>query len=506
MTRTVGWLWPCLLVVAGCAEPPPPEHPVSPNAAATEKHAKFEAKMAAARKALAKDDPNKSREIAGEARGLADLDDMVVVLAFLGEIDRHLAEAAAEPARQQASQGDCPGAMETVAAAVKETPRREFIKALYQQAEPLIVKCIQKEIDQAVASGNFTSAGASLELPTAVEALRAEARSALSKRLREAVVNYVSAQIQTEIKAGKYEAAAAKVAEAVSQGVLEAEDEEKTLATIHQAAAPHQLEAITRAIGLKKKADVPLAQLDALVKTLKWSTLPPELVKARSGLATWVECLRIRCEIAKPEARFEYGKLDLHPAEASSADVTLHLPSAKKVWIVARAGKLSLLATDEPPADVALGARMQGAVGWAATEPLKKEDTTDWLPPGDELKDQRVFGPLREGQKLYQLGFVMSVAGTDLKVKRFSDDQVVTVARNKVRIGRLAKGLKVLTSCPGKIEQVPAKVDHEVPPQPRGTPLVNVVCLNEDGSDGPAHDEFLGAIAVQPEWLPPPRP
>ena len=119
--------------------------------------------------------------------------------------------------------------------------------------------------------------------------------------------------------------------------------------------------------------------------------------------------------------------------------------------MVARAGKLSLLATEEPTADVALKARMLGAVGWTVTDQLKKEDTSDWLLPGDELKDQRVFGPLREGQKkLYQLGFVMSVAGNDVKVKRFTDDQVVTVARNTLRVGKLAKGLKVLTSCPGK--------------------------------------------------------
>jgi len=507
MTRTVRFLLPCLFVVAACADPPPPEHPVVQDTAAAEKHGKFTAKMEAAHKALAGDDPVKARALAGDARGLADLDDMVSVLAFLGEIDRYLAEASAEPARQQAAKGDCQGAMETVANAAKETPHREFIKALHQQTEVLIVQCIKKEIDQAVASGDFTSAGASLELPTATQALRAEARESLSTKLREAVFNYVSAQIQTEIKAGKYEAAAAKVADAVSKGVLEAEDEAKTLATIQDAAAPHQLEAISAAIGLKKKADAPLAELDALAKSLKWTKLPPELAKARSALAAWVECLKLRCSTPKPEPRFAYGKLDLHPADSSSADATVHVPSAQKLWIVARAGKLSLLSTEEPGADVALKARMLGAVGWTVADQLKKEDTSDWLLPGDELKDQRVFGPLREGQKkLYQLGFVMSVAGSDVKVKRFTDDQVVTVARNSLRIGKLAKGLKVLTSCPGKVEQTPARVDHEVPAEARATPLVNVVCLNEDGSDGPAHDEFLGAIAVQPEWLPPPKP
>jgi hypothetical protein len=496
------------LFITACADPPPapPKEP-APNAAAIEKHAKFEAKMDAARKALGKDDPDKARALASDARGLADLDDMVAVLAFFSEIDRYLAEAAAEPAREQATKSDCQAAMETVANAVKETPRREFIKAIHQQTEVVIVKCLQKEIDQGIATGNFAAAGASLDLPTAEGALRPEARKALSDRLRDGVVNYVSAQIATDVKEGKYEAAAAKVAEAVSQGVLEAEDEAKTLSTIHDAAAPHQIEAIEGAIGLKKKADAPLSDLDTLVKALKWTTLPPELAKARSALATWVECLKLKCALAKPEAKFNYGKLDVHPGEASAADALVHLPTATKMWVVGRAGKLALVSTEEPPADVAIKPRMMGATGWVAIDQLKKDDTSDWLPPGDELKDQRVFGPLREGQKkLYQLGFVMSVEGTEAKVKRFLDDQVVSVARGSLRMGKLGKGLKVLTSCPGKTEQVPARVDHEVPAPARGTPLVNVVCLNEDGSDGPAHDEFLGAIAVQPEWLPPPKP
>jgi hypothetical protein len=496
-----------LLFIASCAEPPPPpKEPAGPNPA-IEKHAKFEAKMAAARKALGQDDPNKARALAGDARGLADLDDMVAVLAFFGEIDRYLAEAAAEPAREQAAKSDCQGAMETVANAVKETPRREFIKALYQQTEVVLVKCLQREIDQGLSTGNFAAAGASLDLPTAEGALRPEARKALSQRLRDGVVSYVSAQIATDVKEGKYEAAAAKVAEAVSQGVLEAEDEQKTLATIHEAVAPRQIDAIGAAIGSKKKADAPLAELDALAKTLKWTTLPPELAKTRAALATWVECLKLKCAVAKPEAKFSYGKLDVHPGEASSADALVHLPTATKVWIVGRAGKLALVSTEEPPADVAIKPRMMGAAGWVAIDQLKKDDTSDWLPPGDELKDQRVFGPLREGQKkLYQLGFVMSVEGGEAKVKRFLDDQVVSVARSSLRMGKLGKGLKVLTSCPGKTEQSPARVDHEVPAQARSTPLVNVVCLNEDGSDGPAHDEFLGAIAVQPDWLPPPKP
>ena len=74
---------------------------------------------------------------------------------------------------------------------------------------------------------------------------------------------------------------------------------------------------------------------------------------------------------------------------------------------------------------------MLGAVRWTSHRPAQERRHHRLASPGDELKDQRVFGPLREGQKSSaQLGFVMSVAGNDVKVKRFTDDQVVTVARN----------------------------------------------------------------------------
>jgi hypothetical protein len=146
---------------------------------------------------------------------------------------------------------------------------------------------------------------------------------------------------------------------------------------------------------------------------------------------------------------------------------------------------------------------MLGAVGWAPDDQLKKEDTSDWLPPGDELKGQRVFGPLREKAKLLYLGFVMEVDGADAKIKRLGEDQIVTLARTELRIGRLPKGQKVLAPCPGLPERTVAIVDHEVAPKPGSVmPQVNLLCPGADGGPGFEYDEFIGAIAVEPDWVP----
>jgi hypothetical protein len=57
------------LALPACAEPPPPAHPVAENTAAKEKHAKFERKLEAARKALAGGGKEVQAKIAAERRG-----------------------------------------------------------------------------------------------------------------------------------------------------------------------------------------------------------------------------------------------------------------------------------------------------------------------------------------------------------------------------------------------------------------------------------------------------
>jgi hypothetical protein len=265
---------------------------------------------------------------------------------------------------------------------------------------------------------------------------------------------------------------------------------------------PRQIEAITAAIGTKKKLEKPLADLDAVAKTIKWTELPAELVKARTALGTWIECLRLRCTTPKPEARFTYGKLAVLPGPASTAASTLALPTAKKVWIVARAGQIVLLAAEQPGANAAVKDRILASVGWVPEETLKKDDTSDWLAAGDDLKGQRVFGPLREKAKLLYLGFVIDLDGNDAKVKRVGEDQILTLPRTDLRIGRLPKGQKVLAACPGQPERTVAIVDHEVAPRPGTMPQVNLICPGADGGDGYAYDEFIGAIAVEPDWVP----
>lgn len=485
-----------------CEETPAPKTPES-VVGAGKRHAKTESKLAEAKKALSDGNAEKARTLADQARNAADESDMMTVLEFLGEVDRHEGTVVGQEAADKAESGDCAGAIDMVSVAAQRAPRPRFVVPLREVSEPALVECLAKEMDRAAAKGDFDAARTSIERTPAKVALGAAPRKKLAERLHEGIVRYVARGAEVDAREGRYDEAAGKIEEALAQGVLDTEDAPAAFAIIQAAAVPRQIEAVTAAIGARKKPETPLADLEAVRKTIKWTDLPPDLAKARTALASWVECLRLRCTTPKPEARFTYGKLDVAPGGASAAASKESLSSAKKVWIVARAGKLVLLGAQEVRADVTVKDRMLAAFGWVPEDKLKTDDTGDWLPPGDDLKGQRVFGPLRENAKLLYLGYVMDVDGSDAKIKRLGEDQILTLPRAALRVGRLPKGQKVLAACPGQSDRSIAVVDHEVAPRPGAVmPQVNLLCSGADGGDGFAYDEFVGAIAVQPDWVP----
>jgi hypothetical protein len=420
--------------------------------------------------------------------------------------DQADAKAVAEKVKAAATP-PCDTALEMVIKASRETQRKPFQKALRDRTEDLLGACLDKEVAAGIAHGEFAAARSVLAKPEVISTVGAKRRAELATHLRDGIVEHVSAQIEQQIKEAKYEDAVAKIADAIAQGILEPDDEPEVLGKIHDAAAPKQAAALTAAIGAKKNAEAPLAELNRLAKALKWTILPSEIVQARLALGAFIECQRLKCKLPKPEPRFAYGKLDVRPAEASGANARSSLATGTRLWVVGRAGKLALIATSEIPAGVTIDKRMFAAAGWVADSQLRAEDTTDWLPPGDELKNERVFAPLHESEPaVLYLGFVVAVSGKNVDVKRMSDDKVLTLPRKSLQPAKLPKGQKVLAACPGTIGASEARVDHELPPGPRGVPMVGLVCINANGTDGPVHDEFLGALGSKAEWLPPNRP
>lgn len=320
------------------------------------------------------------------------------------------------------------------------------------------------------------------------------------------IAKSVAHEVRSDISAGKFEEASRKLDAARQAGNIGAGHEEGVVEQFQQLFSAPLLAKIDGVLdGGRGDAQATLVEVDSITKLLKWE-LPEELATARRALSILAECRRLRCTIAKPERRWTYGSTALTPSDASQGTSFKTVPSAHKLFVVARASAFSLVTLEEPAAGMSQKQRLLQATGWAGNGQLKAEDTIDWLLPGNELVGQHVFGPLRENDKHYYLGIVASVDGERTTVKRLSDEGMVTVSRSSLRSGRIASGTKVLAYCANPLKMEPAVIDREIP-QPTGLPLVRVACPGPDkATQGPTRDEVPGAIVSKAEWLPRKRP
>lgn len=506
------WLSALLLGACG-ASAEPAAHPEPPVVEAEVEESGdrelVEAKLAEARAALEEGAPRKARHAAEEARRAAGQAELASVLAVVDKIDAKEALGIATEVRQLAAGRQCQDALATVATILKRTPPpgRMLVDTLQGETEAALVACLRVDLDEMMDRGEFDKARALLGLPNVTVALRDKAWKALVGTLHAGIARSVADEVRAAVVAGRYEEAARKLDAAKQAGALGTGGHGSGVVEQFQQMFKEPLLAKVAAVLDQGRGDpaAVLAEVDSIAELLQWE-LPSDLATARRALAIWAECKRLRCTVSKPEHRWTYGAVGLAPSEASSSDPVKSVPSARKLFVVARAGAYSLVMLDEPKGDLDLRSRLLGAAGWARTEQLKAEDTIDWLRPGSELVGQRVFGPLREQSKDYYLGVVTAADGDRVSVKRLSDESIVSVSRTSLRSGRMPSGTKVLAYCSNPLKMEPATVEREVP-QSAGLPLVRVVCPGEGkGATGPARDEVPGAIVSKAEWLPKRKP
>lgn len=509
------WLSALLLgACGGSAEPA--AHPEPPVAEANEADAIesgdreiVDAKLAEARKALEAGQPRKARHAAEEARRAAGQAELSEVLAVVDKIDAQEGLGIAAEVRQLAAGRQCQDALATVASILKRTPPpgRMLVDTLQSETEAALVACLRVDLDEMMDAGDFDKARALLSLPNVTTALRDKAWKALVGTLHAGIARSVADEVRADINAGRYDEAARKLDLAKQAGALGAGGHGGGVVEHFQTLFKEPLLAKIASVLDHGKGDpkAVLEELDSITALLGWE-LPQDLATARRALAIFAECKLLRCALSKPEHRWTYGSVGLAPSDASSGAAVKSVPSARKVFVVARAGAHSLVMLDEPKSDLGLRERLLGAAGWAKTDQLKGEDTVDWLLPGSEIVGQRVFGPFREPSRDYYLGVVTASDGDRVSVKRLSDESVVTVSRASLRSGRMPSGTKVLAYCSNPLKMEMATVEREVP-QSAGLPLVRIVCSGDGkGASGPARDEVPGAIVSKAEWLPKRKP
>ena len=420
------------------------------------------------------------------------------------KLDKRQAKLWANEVDEAFKNGDCPGAFKQLAEPLKTLAESEtFVRELRRLVGADALKCVQEMVDQKIVGGAYAEARKILAAPHVADVLGPNAVKKLAAEIETTVGEALRAQIEGDLKARRWAQAVAKIDAAAKAGHATDEQADALLGAVRDAVSPEIAALADRSVG-QRDAPAALKQIDALVKLVRWAViepgavvvqtgaaLPEDLAKKRGALAIWVEAQHLGMKpLKKPEGRFTHGKVAVFPATQVDAPSKQDIPHGTQIWILGATKDRALVTTTDPGA-APLVQILDKVVGWVATDRLVKENTHDWLVPDDQLKGERVWGPLRSPDGLWELGIVMEVAGKDITVQRLADGVNQKLTRQKLRSGRLSPGTRVLTFCTAKDQ--PAQV-VEIPPTARSAKLK---C---DG--GQEKEEDLASLRSKPEILP----
>jgi hypothetical protein len=397
---------------------------------------------------------------------------------------------------------DCAGAFKQLTGPLKTLADSEaFTRELRKLVSADAIKCAQEMIDQKTTAGAFAAARKLTQGGDIVTVLGQHAAEKLGAELETTIAESLKGQIAGDLRTHKWAAAVEKIDAAAKKGDANDDEAAALLTIVRDGVAPEIAAIATRELG-QGDAPAALRQVDHLCKTVRWAiadpgsvqtgaALPEELAQKREALAIWVEAQRVAFKpLTKPEVRWTHGKVQVSPATKADAASKQDIPHGTKIWILGTAKDKALITTTDPAGTKFLQ-MLDKVAGWAAQGRLARENTADWLVPDDQLNGQRVWGPLRPPDPMWELGVVVDVAGKDITVQRLADGVNQKLTRQKLRNGRLAPGTRVLTFCVAKDQ--PAQV-VEVPPAGRSAKLK---C---DG--GQEKEEDLASLRSKPELLP----
>jgi hypothetical protein len=236
--------------------------------------------------------------------------------------------------------------------------------------------------------------------------------------------------------------------------------------------------------------------------------IPATLVRQRQEVAFAVACGAVRCKLESPTKRWTFGDVALHPvADPKGATSGSKVRSGTPVWLLASATGLALVTLREPAGlGEGAGPRAHAAAGWAPAKTLRADDTSETMPPGESLLGTVVWGPLREGQALFELGAVVKLGkGGQVTVRRLADRQEIALPRTKLRFGVTKPGTKVMGACADATKLDPSLIEEVRWPQYEqlGDPVVRLNCLNAEGKPtGAVKEGQLASVRMDPAWLP----
>lgn len=422
----------------------------------------------------------------------------------LDKVDKRHAKLWSNEVADDFKNKNCAGALKQLEQPVKNNADSEaFIRELSRLVGADALSCLQEQVDQKVLGLDYAGARKVVAAPESKALLGPTVHKKLSAELETTILEGLRGQVSAEMKARKWTTVSEKIEAAAKKGDATEKQVEALYEGVREVVGPEIATIIQRSIG-QKDAPAALRQVDALAKAAHWAladadtaalqagaALPEELAKKRETLTIWVEAQRLgMTALVRPDMRYAHGKVAVAPPNKADAPSKRDIPHGAQVWILG-VGRDKALVTTTDPGNGRLVDLLGKVAGWAPTARLVKEKTADWLVPDDQLKGERVWGPLRAGDAFWELGVVMDVQGHEVTVQRLADGQNFKLPRTKLRSGRLSPGTRVLTFCVAKDQ--PAQV-VEVPPTGRSAKLK---C---DG--GQEKEEDLASLRSKPELLP----
>jgi hypothetical protein len=447
---------------------------------------------------------DKARKLLAQAAELGNESQRFAVDEALEKLDKRQAKLWANEVGASFKEKDCAGTFKQLAEPLKtlgESPA--FMGELRRLVGADALKCVQDAVDQKVVAGDYGGARAVGSTEQVKAVLGASVWKKLSAEIEATIFEALRTPVDADLKARKWTQAVERIEAAAKKGDATDEQTEALFGAVREVVGPEIAAIAGKAVG-QRDAAAALKQVDQLARAARWTiaepgvtaiqtgaALPEELAKKRDALAIWVEAQRLAMRaLTKPEVRWAHGEVEVFSAAKVDAATQRPIPHGKQLWILG-ATKDRALVTTTDPAGARLVDLLDKVDGWVATDRLAKESTADWLVPDDQLKGQRVWGPLRPPDGMWELGIVMDVKGKEISVQRLADGAPFKLTRQKLRSGRLAPGTRVLTFCVAK--EQPAQV-VVVPPTAR------TAKLKCDG--GQEKEEDLASLRSKPELLP----
>jgi hypothetical protein len=453
-------------------------------------------------RALSEKKFDKAREMLRKAAELNNESQRFEIEETTEKLDKREAKLWANEVSEPLKDKDCATVFKQLAGPIKNLDSDAFTREVRRLVGAESLACLQGAVDEKVLAATYADARKLASDADAKAVLGPTAIKKLVADLEVTILDALKGQIADDLKARRWNAAVEKIEAAAKKGDATEEHVASLIELVREGVGPEIGAAAVRSLG-SKDAAATLRQIDAQIKLCRWEVLPAdaaelakdkalpaELVKKREALATWVEAMRVAMKpIKKAEKRWAHGKIAIFPAMKSDGESKRDVLHGTPIWIVGVTKDRALI-TDVDPGTSNLAAVLDKVIGWAPTDRLAKESTAEWLVPDDQLKNERVWGPLRKDEPTYELGVVMDVVGKDITVKRLADDAIIKMTRKQLRNGRLSPGTRVLTFCTAKDQ--PAQVIEVV-----GGRAVKLKC---DG--GQEKEDVLAALRSKPELLP----